>query len=501
MLVLIKYNKLYFYFNKYMPNHIYRVNVSPPAVKQEGISASTLSLQDCSEIRNLLKKENFVKLNRLASDFQQCFRDDPSCEYKIYDYFRIFEATSPEHEDLLNRWVAATPEHFAPYLARAHYHYRLAWKSRGHDYASETSEEQFKGMELHFEKASSDLNAALRIDPYLLPAYLLAIHIDTAGNGHIGVDAAYLKGKSLFPRSYLLYHSMSWAKIPRWGGSYPEMERIAREAMENSNHAPRFYTLFGEIYTDQAWAARKENKLDLAMELYSKALEYGERSSFLEERARTRMMMNDFDGALTDVDRSIALRSLVLPPYQLRANIYLKKNELTKAVAELRFMEEQFPDDADVDEWKQSATKRFLNEGHLLYKTNLDAAVLKYDTAIELDPRHAEAYYWRGMAQSKLKKPDLALADLKTAVAHNPRHFDACRMLDYQLGTEGKWDEVVGYWSRFLELEPNNADAWLERAGALKHKGDMKTAYADLNRACELGKADACKILQRENKR
>jgi tetratricopeptide (TPR) repeat protein len=67
-------------------------------------------------------------------------------------------------------------------------------------------------------------------------------------------------------------------------------------------------------------------------------------------------------------------------------------------------------------------------------------------------------------------------------------------MLDYVLASEAKWDEIIDNWSQFLALEPNNAGAYFERAGAHKHKGDMKSALADLDRACELGKEEACKI-------
>jgi tetratricopeptide (TPR) repeat protein len=69
--------------------------------------------------------------------------------------------------------------------------------------------------------------------------------------------------------------------------------------------------------------------------------------------------------------------------------------------------------------------------------------------------------------------------------------------LDYILASQGKWDEILDIWNRFLALEPNNAEAYFERAGTHKHKGDMDSALADLDRACDLGKQEACNLRKR----
>ena len=68
-------------------------------------------------------------------------------------------------------------------------------------------------------------------------------------------------------------------------------------------------------------------------------------------------------------------------------------------------------------------------------------------------------------------------------------------MLDWLLGKEGRWDDVIARWDRFIALEPKNANAYLERAGTHRHKGDMRAALADLKSACDLGNGNACQIL------
>ena len=60
-----------------------------------------------------------------------------------------------------------------------------------------------------------------------------------------------------------------------------------------------------------------------------------------------------------------------------------------------------------------------------------------------------------------------------------------------------QYDRIIGYWDRFLALEPNHAQAYLERGGTKHHKGDQPGSQADLKKACELGSAKACEYLQR----
>jgi len=79
----------------------------------------------------------------------------------------------------------------------------------------------------------------------------------------------------------------------------------------------------------------------------------------------------------------------------------------------------------------------------------------------------------------------------------DPRDIKSYRMMDYLLASQQRWDEIIEYWNRFLSLESDNGDAYLERAGASRHKGDMQSALADLKMACNLGNKKACDIQRR----
>ena len=94
-----------------------------------------------------------------------------------------------------------------------------------------------------------------------------------------------------------------------------------------------------------------------------------------------------------------------------------------------------------------------------------------------------------------------AQRDLEKAVQLNPRHFGSYQFLDWALAKQGKWGAVVEHWNQFLALEPNHAKAYLERGGTFYHKGDLKRAFQDAQKSCELGEPEACARSERLKQR
>ncbi len=153
---------------------------------------------------------------------------------------------------------------------------------------------------------------------------------------------------------------------------------------------------------------------------------------------------------------------------------------------------------APVASGAQAEAARLVMSGYQSGQENRpDEAAALFTRAIQLDPASAEAYYQRGAVYARRGSYEEAKADLKRVIELDPRHFESHRLIDWLLARQGAWDEIIGYWNRFIELEPNNGHAYLERAGAYRHKGDMQRALADLDKACGLGNQQACAIQRR----
>jgi len=472
----------------------YEVSVQPPSSRLRGTSKPTITSEERKNLRDLFEKRQFDPLNKAASEIQCAFEYDPSLEYRVCDFYEIFGSSLPEYEELLNAWVAHSPSHFAPYLARSQYYYYRGWESRGYKYVSETSEEQFSGMRSFFQKALKDADAALAIIPRLLSAHLIRLNIYNADGTDNQENAAFEAARQHFPGSFLLYNAMITAKLPRWGGSYAEMEKIAMQAYEHIRTNPEIYMLFGRIYEDQASVCMDNKQHDKAMALFTKAIRYGEYYEFFEDRARLQLAMQKYDQALKDASHSISLRPAKPRPYSLRATVYLNLGDLEAAEREIRSMDAEFPGNYEISRWKDWAARWLLNQGHTVFKGNLEDAVAWYGMAIETKPECQEAYYWRGVACFKLNNSSLAYTDFEQAIRLNPHDLKSYRMMDSLLASQRRWDEIIEYWNRFLSLEPDNGVAYLERAGVNRHKGDMQSALADLKIACDLGNKKACEI-------
>lgn len=124
-------------------------------------------------------------------------------------------------------------------------------------------------------------------------------------------------------------------------------------------------------------------------------------------------------------------------------------------------------------------------------------AIAAYDALLRDGGDNAEILFWRAMAQWKSAHFDEALRDFQRVIEMEPRHLDALRNADALLARQRRWDEIIAMWDRYIEREPPNAEAYFERGGTYSHKGDMAAARADAAKACELGKALACRMVER----
>lgn len=153
---------------------------------------------------------------------------------------------------------------------------------------------------------------------------------------------------------------------------------------------------------------------------------------------------------------------------------------------------------ASVDTSAQAEAARLVMKGYRSGQENRqDEALALFTRAIQLDPASAEAHFQRAAVYARRRNYEKAKADLERAIKLDPRHFESYRLIDWLLARQGAWDEIIAYWDWFIAIEPNNAPAYLERAGAYRHKGDMQRTLADLDKACGLGNQQACAIQRR----
>lgn len=475
-------------------NGLYTITQASENLSVSRDPKETITLDQIAGLRDYFENQQFGTLNSILEDYQNGFEINSDDEYKVYDAFRVFAGTLPIYEDLLNSWVNYSPERYAPYLARANYYYVKGWESRGNRFAEDTSDEQLSDMRFYFDKAADDLVMALNIKPNLLPAYDIQIGIFNATGDNDGEDRSLRRALELFPGSFLISARFMWAKAPRWGGTYREMEDFAKEAEQYADSNPELTALYGFIFYDQSRRLVSQKKYNKAVEFCTNALDYGDNWLFYKQRANIyHYYLNEPHKAMIDIDRSIYLRPTIEESYRLRSKIHYKNGDMDNAYDDIMTAELIKPGDAKTRNWREWAGEKLMYRGHKVFKEDLNSAIEQYNLSIQFDPQAALPYYWRGVANFRLKQIDAALPDFQRSIELDPHHFESYLMMDYALLESNQLDEIISYWNQFIELEPDHARAYLERSGTYYHKRDYANALKDLKAACDLGSEEGCK--------
>ena len=388
----------------------------------------SLKVEEYLWLRELFETQQFTTLNEKIDGCQKAFAARPELEYLALDSFEVFQVTQQSYEALFSAWIAGTPRHYAPYLARASYYFAKGYESRGYKFAKDTSREQFEGMHFFFGQALSDIQAALSLQSDLMPAYALLISIHSASGDKSDKAAVIRRAVQLFPRSFVIHARAMRTLEPRWGGSYPEMEKFAEQAEPQFKTNPRLTALYGFIYYDQARILGAQEKHQDSVQLLARAMDYGDHFRFYHERAeRYHFHLKDRAQALQDVNRSIALRPTSSESYLLRSRIYFALERLDDSLADLRMAVRLSPADKSNQKWMEWASNNLVNRGHQAFKQDLDQALRWYAHALEFNAESSDAYYWRAVANQRRNRLDLSRS-MSIGPLNSPRHFEAYRL-------------------------------------------------------------------------
>src|SRR5690606_7305158 len=100
----------------------------------------------------------------------------------------------------------------------------------------------------------------------------------------------------------------------------------------------------------------------------------------------------------------------------------------------------------------------------LLALGQIDAAVGEFTRAIELRPDNLDAYHQLAIARMSGEQFDEAIAELSRALAGESPHPVLLHVRGRCLAAEGEFARAEEDFSRALEIAPDFAPAWFERA-------------------------------------
>jgi tetratricopeptide (TPR) repeat protein len=453
---------------------------------------------DQALLRSLLYHGRFERLDAAFAHYQDAFEKDPRFEYWPIDAGNAFGSAEPALDPQLDAWVAVSPAHFAPYLARGFHRLNVGWAMRGGKYANKTPEENFILMQQHLTKALADFDRALAIRPRLIAAMRGRIQVLNPMGDDAGRAQAIAQATEACPACFQVRVTALMALEPRWGGSYEAMGKLALAAQAEKN--PRFRLLPGYIELDQADRLHDEKRDDEALAAVNKACAFGDHWEFLNERALVRYLRKEYDAALADLDRADALRPGLPDVLYLRADVKYRLKRTEEAAQDLLAALRVEPTHFRAAKMVERVRQGLMVQGweHAQARRMADAVRL-YDLALELDASHKEAEQRRTIILAGGRRPDAArVAEMEALFAKHPDDPLVIRQLDYALALgQGNFQRPSELWTAYLARHPDDGRALIERAGAYKNLGRLPEARADARRACELGFSEACAILGR----
>jgi hypothetical protein len=117
---------------------------------------------------------------------------------------------------------------------------------------------------------------------------------------------------------------------------------------------------------------------------------------------------------------------------------------------------------------KELTAQENYNKGvELLNAGRHKEAIGWFEKALEIDPRHANAWNDKGVALANLKRHEEGIQCFDKALAIDPRHADAWGNKGVALNNVGRCQEALTYLNKALEIDPRNAYAWNAKGFAL----------------------------------
>lgn len=114
---------------------------------------------------------------------------------------------------------------------------------------------------------------------------------------------------------------------------------------------------------------------------------------------------------------------------------------------------------------------------------NLTLKIEYYTKAIELDPKYAYAYFYRGGAYNNLGEYQKAIADCTKIIELNPKDTHAYNNRGIAYNKLAEYQKAIDDYTKAIELDPKDAYVYYYRGGAYAHQGLPTVACSDYYQA------------------
>lgn len=341
----------------------------------------------------LLKKQNFDDVSKRLSEIQQLYSRNPLTENELHKAFYVFYRADKNIGQPLDQWIKSRPNNALTYLARGIYRTKLGWARRGTKWASDTNDAQFSDMKYWFGLAKQDLNKANALDGSLIETYCYLMEIDM-NEGGSNLSSLLKKALTINPLSLTARWYFLTTQLPRWGGSYEEMNKTIVASRQYYDQFPRLKILEGRIVADVGDQYYFSNNCPKAIEYYRQALANGDFWFYNEQLGECLYQVDDHKGAVAQFSAVIKEKPGYKQAYWMRAQSYKLLGNYDNALKDINYAIAMEPeDDATI------AARGFI---YMQFSKN-DLALKDLRTALTLNPSNSQYQVYISQLENKLK--------------------------------------------------------------------------------------------------
>lgn len=191
-------------------------------------------------IETLLIDTDFDLLERAASEVAYSQQQFASGRYRFEAWILAMQVSfqyQPERGALVERWEAAKGSDGMVAVAKAFMQVGQAWLARGSGYANTVSPEAWELYHQKLEEANATLDSAAPRVKDSGPWHYLKLHISFQHPKLRSTSRSLLaRAIDRWPDSVSIYSVPLDFAEPKWGGSFDQMDAIARLAVEKSRN-------------------------------------------------------------------------------------------------------------------------------------------------------------------------------------------------------------------------------------------------------------------------
>jgi TPR repeat protein len=285
----------------------------------------------------LLQAHRYEELDQAVAGLEARFRAGALPERDYWHQLEPLAEGDARLADALDEWVRVSKEPTLARLLRGLFHHRQAWNARGSSYSEITPQEQFRRMELEFDRARADFEAVIKAQPACNFCYASLIGSSMA----MGDCARSLQWYTLaMERDADAYHApqnMHENLLPKWCGGPGEAERFVSDFARKYPNNPALGVVRGRQWVHEAEQAGERGDHRAALALLDRALAVNERSVYgWTLKSYGHSVLNETGPALEAANRVLELDAANSWAHGQRARLYLILGRDDEALRDIR---------------------------------------------------------------------------------------------------------------------------------------------------------------------